>query len=601
MSTLNLTAERIYKKRFSDFQEKIAGIKRIEIILALYKMAVAAAGIYVLFRITTAYKDSQFIWLGAFSLLFTAGAMIHEGFIRRRTFFETLLQLNEVEIRTLHDEFPDGDEGSDFISTDHRYAGDIDLFGRHSVFHFCSRAETPVGRRRLADWLEHGAKDALVIRSRQEAVQELAPLIDLRQNIQAFGRLFTKKAGNTDVFQRLLEKPPVFPLEKKWIFLIHFLPILSVTLIVLAFFVLPWYVPLAFLVFPILLNRHFKGEKEELFQITSRNARLFKAYSLTVSVLEETEFNSGLLRRFQSGLGAAGPSASKHIRRLSFLAGCLELRRSEVLHPILNLLFLWDLHCACRIERWRRDLALHIPEWFRVIGETEALASFACLAFNHPEWVFPQIEPEGCVYRAQDLGHFLIPVGSRINNDFKLEGAGGILVVTGPNMAGKSTFLKTVGVNLVLGLAGAPVCARSCTLSPLMLYSSMKVSDSLDKNLSLFYAELQRLKNILAGIQEGERILFLLDEILKGTNVLDRQAGAVALLRQLTRYEAVGIVATHDLELTKLEKEIPDRIKNAHFDGKVEGDQLFFDYKLRNGRCESFNALVLMRKIGIDI
>ncbi|MCG2816815.1 MAG: hypothetical protein L6425_12885 [Candidatus Aminicenantes bacterium] len=598
---MNLTAEQKYNKRFSDFQGKIAGIKRVELVLALYKSAAAAAGIFVLFRITTAYRDSQLIWLGLFLLLFTAGAMIHEAYIRRRTFLETLLQLNETERRALRDEFPDGDDGLEFMSTDHRYATDIDLFGPHSVFHFCSRAETPVGRRHLADRLERGALNAETILSLQEAVREMAPLVDLRQNIQAYGRLYTKKTGNPDVFQRLLEKPPVFPRGKKWIFLIHLIPPAAVSLIILAFLVLPWYFPLVFLVLPVLLNRRFRGEKEELFQITSRNARLFKSYAKTLRALEETEFTSGLLKDFQSKLEVDGTPASKHIRRLSFLAGCLEIRRSEVLHPILNLLFLWDLHCAYRIEKWRRDLAPNIPGWFRILGETETLGGFACLAFNHPEWAFPSIVSEGCVYRAQNLGHFLIPDDSRICNDFRLEGNGRILVVTGPNMAGKSTFLKTVGVNLVLGLAGAPVCAHSCTLSPLKLYSSMKVSDSLDKNLSLFYAELQRLKNILDGIREGERILFLLDEILKGTNVLDRQAGAVALMRQLTRYNAMGVVATHDLELTKLEKEIPDKIKNAHFDGKVEGDRLIFDYKLRDGRCESFNALVLMRKIGIDI
>jgi DNA mismatch repair ATPase MutS len=168
-------------------------------------------------------------------------------------------------------------------------------------------------------------------------------------------------------------------------------------------------------------------------------------------------------------------------------------------------------------------------------------------------------------------------------------------------MAGKSTFLKTLGVNLVLGLAGAPVCARSCRLSPFKLYTSMKVSDSLDKHLSLFYAELQRLKKILDVILRGEDVFYLLDEMLKGTNALDRQAGALALMRQLVGFKASGVVATHDLELTRLEEEIPEKIRNFHFDGYVEGDQLRFDYILKPGKCESFNALALMRKIGIKL
>jgi DNA mismatch repair ATPase MutS len=205
------------------------------------------------------------------------------------------------------------------------------------------------------------------------------------------------------------------------------------------------------------------------------------------------------------------------------------------------------------------------------------------------------------MFHAECLGHFLIPPEKRVCNDVQSQGMGSIQVITGPNMAGKSTFLKTIGVNMVLGLAGAPVCARSCRMSAFRLYTSMKVSDSLDKHLSLFYAELQRLKKILEQIVSGEPVFYLLDEMLKGTNALDRQAGALALLRQLVGYHASGVVATHDLELTKLDDAFPEKIRNFHFDGYVEGDQLRFDYKLKPGKCESFNALILMRKIGIDI
>jgi DNA mismatch repair ATPase MutS len=213
----------------------------------------------------------------------------------------------------------------------------------------------------------------------------------------------------------------------------------------------------------------------------------------------------------------------------------------------------------------------------------------------------PEMNTSGFTFKAHNLGHLLIPEDVRICNDINMDGRGEIWIITGPNMSGKSTLLRTVGVNMVLALAGAPVCAESCVISPARLYTNLKVSDSLDKNLSLFYAELQRLKMVVEAVAKHETVFFLLDEMLKGTNALDRQAGALALLRQLCKSESNGCVATHDLELTRLEEDFPKKIKNYHFDGYVKDDKLFFDFKLKSGKCESFNALLLMRKMGIDV
>jgi DNA mismatch repair ATPase MutS len=242
-----------------------------------------------------------------------------------------------------------------------------------------------------------------------------------------------------------------------------------------------------------------------------------------------------------------------------------------------------------------------VDKWFKGLGVFETISSFAGIHFNFPTWSLPQIRESGLIISAKSLGHPLIPEQERICNDLVIDRKGKILIVTGPNMAGKSTFLKTAGVNLVLALAGAPVCAVDCSVSPVNLYTSMKVSDSLDKNLSLFYAELQRLKLLLEGIEKGQEVFFLMDEMLKGTNALDRQAGAMALLKQLVSNNATGIVATHDLGITKLESDYPFKVINFHFDGYVQDDKLMFDYKIKRGKCESFNALVLMRKIGIKI
>jgi DNA mismatch repair ATPase MutS len=293
--------------------------------------------------------------------------------------------------------------------------------------------------------------------------------------------------------------------------------------------------------------------------------------------------------------------ASAYIRKLSSLVGYLELRRNPFFHPLFNTLFFWDLHWTYRLEKWKAKIAPCMPGWFDSIGRFEALSSLANLSFNHPAWAMPEISSADFIFRAKNLGHLLIPDDQRVGNDIEMDGKGKIWVITGPNMSGKSTLLKTVGVNMVLALAGAPACADKCVLSPIKLYTNLKVSDSLDKNLSLFYAELQRLKMVIDGVAEHGKVFFLVDEMLKGTNALDRQAGAIALLKQLAASETNGFVATHDLELTKLEKDFPDKITNYHFEGYIEGDKLLFDYKLKGGECKSFNALILMRKMGIDV
>jgi DNA mismatch repair ATPase MutS len=362
-----------------------------------------------------------------------------------------------------------------------------------------------------------------------------------------------------------------------------------------------WGFSLGLLTVQMILNRRTRARVNRVSLLTSRTARVFRAYARILRQIEDARLTGARLREMQDGLFEDQRPVSRHILSLARIASGFEVRRSEILHPLLNALLLWDLHCVARLERWKSRHAETAAGWLEILGEFEAISSFANLRFNHEDWAFPGIVPEPGVFQAEALGHPLIPPEERVCNDLRIGGGGTILIVTGPNMAGKSTFLKTVGVNLVLGLAGAPVCASFCRVSPFKLYTSMQVSDSLDKRLSLFYAELQRLKKILDVIARGEPVFYLLDEMLKGTNALDRQAGAIALLRQLVGSEAAGVVATHDLELTKLETEFPGRIRNLHFDGTVEGDRLVFDYTLKPGRCESFNALALMRRIGIKI
>lgn len=338
----------------------------------------------------------------------------------------------------------------------------------------------------------------------------------------------------------------------------------------------------------------------KLHEQVSRSSDLLRAYSEIIMMIEIRDFTAPLLQKLQSNF-MSGISGSQCIRNLSKLVGRLDSRLNVLVSVPLNLLFFTDIHFCLALEEWKRQHAAKIPGWFDAMAEFEVLSSFANLAYNNPSWVFPEIVTDFFSFRAVNMGHPLIPEKKRINNDFEASGHGRTILITGSNMSGKSTFLRTCGVNTVLALAGAPVCASSFTLSHTRVHSSMRISDSLEENISSFYAELRRLRSVITEAGKDPRVFLLLDEILRGTNSDDRFTGSVALVKQLMDYGTVTMIATHDLRLAGLSKDIPGKIDNYHFDVKISGEELFFDYKLTPGVCSSFNASLLMKKMGIKI
>ena len=253
------------------------------------------------------------------------------------------------------------------------------------------------------------------------------------------------------------------------------------------------------------------------------------------------------------------------------------------------------------MEKWKQQNHEHVLGWFTALGEFEAINSLSILSFNHPEWCFPELKKEHFFIEGKEIGHPLIPAGKCVNNPVKIDQAGELMLVTGSNMAGKSTYLRSIGVNTVLAMAGAPVCAKYFCLSPVQIISSMRIADNLEESTSTFYAELKKLKTVIDKVNNNEKVFILLDEILRGTNSLDRHTGSAALIKQLIKHNAVGIIATHDVELAGLKDEYPSGILNYHFDVQVNNEELYFDYKLKEGICTSLNASILMKKIGIEL
>lgn len=606
-------------------------IESIDLLLHHYKkkhntfgfvklVLIAVAVLGILKVLSSDPQTSVGIFSGAV-LVFIVIAMVHEKLLRKIRHQKTLKTINLNELAYLHHRFPSGsNDGAGFKDPDHYYVSDLDIFGAKSVFHYINRAVTAIGRRQLAVWLKHPAQ-VDEIQKRQDAVMELTQKARLRQAVAAHGLFMDDSTQKLDAIHKLLDEPFMLLDHKLWRFLMITLPILTLGAVGFLFYKFILAVPLSFFVLQFIINGVFFKRFSHIYSATTRCYKILRAYSQIIGEIEKENFVSpmakDLKRRLSSTTG--DQTASLSIRKFSSLLEWFDARLGAF-HFLFNNIFMWDFHCVYRLEKWRRHNAHNVPQWFEVIGKFEALSSFGSVHFNNPAWVMPEVVEQSFLLEAEALGHPLIPTAERVCNDMQVtekrgQGKvrnGNLMVVTGPNMAGKSTFLRTVGVNIVLALAGGPVCAKRFSLSRIKLFSSMQSSDSLDKHLSLFYAELQRLKMILDGLDRNEPVFFLIDEMLKGTNALDRQKGAVAMLKQLIRSRANGISATHDLKLTTLEDpnewkktgdEFPKdvHITNYHFDGYVEGDKLLFDYKLKPGVCRSFNALALMRKMGIDL
>ncbi len=317
-------------------------------------------------------------------------------------------------------------------------------------------------------------------------------------------------------------------------------------------------------------------------------------------LVEKEIFTSPFLLSLQNRLNPSGTgSASVSIRSFHTILKKFDYRLNWVVFLFLNSFLLWDLRQLISLNRWKQKNRNRPGDWIAVIAEMEVCISLASLVFNEPEWCFPEMDADYFHFQATEFGHPLIPPSSRITNDFQMEGTGRIAMITGSNMAGKSTFLRSLGINTVLAGMGAPVCAKQMNLCDTKMISSMRVADNLAENTSTFYAELKKLQYIINAVNRKEKVFILLDEVLRGTNSTDRHKGSRALVRQLQQSGAVAVMATHDTELALSESLANKSVSNYHFDAKIMGDELYFDYKIKNGICESLNATTLMKKIGI--
>jgi len=521
---------------------------------------------------------------------------------RLRQHYQYLKEMNEKELRCIDGDFASYPNGNEYLEKGHAYSSDLDIFGRASLFQLINRTTSLPGSATLAKWLNSPAADDEITR-RQQAIAELKDKTEWRQQLSAIGYKFAESANNPENILSWANEAPIFLERKQLKALISILSILS------AGCLWAWIqgAPAGFLVIVLLINffilRRWISTVNQIHQKVSRNVELLKSYSETVAFIENETFSSQKLIELQYTFrdNAAYTTASEQIKKLSQNVSRLDFRLNIMVSIPLNLFFFWDIWQCVQLEKWKQLNREKLPLWFAAMAEIEALCSFANLYHNNPQWVFPTILPGHFTLVAEAAGHPLIPETRRVCNDLSIQGSGKIVLVTGSNMAGKSTFQRTIGVNIVLAMAGAPVCARHFEVSHVTVFTSMRIADSLEENTSSFYAELKRLGLIIQTVERNEKVFLLLDEILRGTNSNDRHIGSEALVKQLIKHGASGIVATHDLALSELKNDLGDSIDNYNFDVKIENDEMYFDYKLNKGVCKSLNASILMKKMGIKI
>ncbi len=579
-------------------QKKLQQKKSVFGILRFGTIAAIIAIFYFLWSAGMAYALSA-----ALLLMIIFVRLIYKDLANRAAIKHTghLITINEDEIKAINGEYFHFPDGGSFLPKDHSYAADIDIFGHASLYQFLNRTTSDMGASRLADWLMFPAAPG-IIASRQEAVKELAGKTYWRQELQAFGKENLIRQTTFQRLQQWLHEPTLFLQFRHWKWLRILLPaiILSVVAAAIATWIPMNVMYISLLVFAVLayqLNKIISPLHEKLSKMVDEMTTL----SQSIRLIEKESFTAGLLKELKENFISGDASASLRISRLRKILDRLDLRYNIVLSAPLNLLLLWNLQQVLDLEKWKLQYASAVENWFIALGKIEASNSFAAIHFNNPAWNFPELVEKHFFMEATELGHPLIPKEKRVNNFIKIDRSGELMLVTGSNMAGKSTYLRSVGVNVVLAMAGAPVCAARMKLSPVQLISSMRIADNLEESTSTFYAELKKLKTVIDKVNNGEKVFILLDEILRGTNSLDRHTGSVALIKQLIKQQAVGIIATHDLALAELQKEYPGNILNYHFDAQVNKEELYFDYKLKPGVCTSLNASILMKKIGIEL
>ncbi|MDQ3277353.1 MAG: MutS family DNA mismatch repair protein [Bacteroidota bacterium] len=597
----DLSPHNSYQKELEKYRAALARLEKRRSQLGWLRLAVFVITVIAAYQFFT----TAGLWglvptvLGIGILLYLVTLDVANHALIRNT--KTLIRVNEEELQVLAHRYFDREDGSRFTPQEHPYANDLDIFGKASIYQWLSRCYTEQGKTALANNLLQPVPLEKILH-RQAAVKELATNLSWRQQWQAYAMQTAVTLAAQQKMEIWLQEEEEQFTSPAWNVII---PVYSLLTIASAIAAILDYIPgavfsmlfLLYLVISQLLSRKTILTYVHLGGIVKEASTLQALINWLEGLRVEAVHVKMLQQEIKSNTGFAG----NELNQLKRILDRFDIRNNIVGLLFFNSFLLWDVRQMRALNTWRRRNKDVVQKWFAAIAEMEVLHSISTLQFNQSLWCFPTFTEQHFTFDGKQVGHPLIPESSRVNNDFNMQGVAKVGLITGSNMAGKSTFLRSLGVNIVLAQVGAPVCAKSFSLSPVQLLSSMRIADNLAENTSTFYAELKKLRTIIERVKRHEKVFILLDEILRGTNSYDRHTGAAALLKQLIKEKAVAVIATHDVELAGLQSDYPHSVENYHFDVEVEGEELYFDYRLKHGVCKSLNASILMKKIGIDL
>ncbi|MBC7826308.1 MAG: hypothetical protein H7122_01075 [Chitinophagaceae bacterium] len=584
-----------YTEQIASYNEKLRLIQKKILFVAILRMVAFIMGgvaVYGYIR----YGDlmsavASLLFLTGFALLIKWNFRLND----KKALMQKLLFININELDIVNDKANRFDDGQQFLS-DESFGNDLDIFGQRSLFHLLNRTTTSHGTNRLAHSLQHPLSAKPDIENYQQAINILSRQTKIRQLLTAHGLLYGEKEGNLHEIKTWLNTSNKLH-EAGWISIVRWVfPVLNIVAL-LYYWSTDNYIPLGLtIVASWLCIGLFAAYISGQHALLGKKQSILDQYASILKIFCGVQVGtSNLLQSLQS----SSAKAFTAIQNLSRLSGLLDQRMNLVVNIFLNSFLVYDLQCLYALEEWKMKNRTFFDNWIDCVGGIESLNSLAGFAYNNPGFCTPVIIEEGLLIEGTALSHPLIPAGERIANDIELGRTNKLCLVTGSNMSGKTTFLRTVGINLLLGQCGAPVPAASFSFTPMHLLTAIRISDSLQHHTSYFMAELKRLQNIIVYLRTGKPALVLVDEILRGTNSDDKSHGSEEFIKKIISFNCLTLFATHDLSLSVLEKDFPGIVANYCFESTIVKEELYFDYKLRQGIAKNKNASFLMKKMDI--
>lgn len=583
----------LYTERRTHFEKQVAALKQRFFVLSMLRLTaflLMVGAVYFSWGNALLVSTSILVGITVFLALVAQSTNVKH----RQKYAAHMQRIQEVELAGIDGDFSSIPNGQEFAHDLHFYNEDIDLFGPGSLFERLNRTETKGGMHTLAAWLNSNSIDG--IESKQVLIQELKNKVDWRHHFKASAALIETETSSENVLHWLKDYTSFVPKFFRWVIIAFGILSAGVIVAYSIDFISESYL-LYWLFLGLAISGPYVRRITHLYNSANKMRDTLAQYAVLLQAIEEETFQTEELLKRQQAIRTEGTKASDHLRQLSKRIDYLGNRNNFIFAPIANGLFLWDIYFTLRIDAWFASNDASVEVWFSTIEYFDAANSLANYAFNHPECVYPELVQDGSlVMEAKGLAHPLIKAEKVVRNDFQINPEE-FFIVTGANMAGKSTFLRTVSLSIVMSNCGLPISAQQFRYKPVRLISSMRTSDSLQNDESYFFSELKRLKFIVDALS-SQQYFIVLDEILKGTNSKDKAEGSWKFVERLLSTKSVGLIATHDLSLCELASTYPS-VRNFCFDAQIIDDELFFDYTLKNGVCTNMNASFLLRKMQI--